>query len=116
MATVRATATSTATGNAGAEASLTPAPTLTATPPSLPARSAAPPGAPQVVATAPRTLTLQPALGGRRFERPTEVGAYPGGRMYVAEQAGTIEVFAADGTAHGVLLDVRSQVSRAGNE
>jgi len=68
------------------------------------------------VAGPPRTLVLQPALGGRRFERPTEVGAYPDGRMYVAEQTGTIEVFAADGTSHGVLLDIRSQVSRAGNE
>lgn len=69
----------------------------------------------------PRTLVLEPALGGRRFERPTEVGAYPaaaGGpaRMYVAEQAGTIEVFSPDGTSGGVLLDIRSQVSRAGNE
>jgi glucose/arabinose dehydrogenase len=36
--------------------------------------------------------------------------------MYVAEQAGTIEVFAADGASQGVLLDIRSQVSRAGNE
>ena len=59
---------------------------------------------------------LQPALGGRRFERPTEVGAYPGGRMYVAEQAGSIEIVAADGASGGVLLDIRSQVSRAGNE
>lgn len=117
-------ATSTATTAAGptvtptvtvgrTEATPTPSPASTAT---VTASAVRPGSVPAPAAGPPRTLTLQPALGGRRFERPTEVGAYPGGRMFVAEQAGTIEVFAADGTSHGVLLDIRSQVSRAGNE
>src|SRR5205814_1551955 len=56
------------------------------------------------------------ALGGRTFQRPTDLGAYPGGRMFVAEQTGTISLYGMDGTPAGTLLDIRGQVSTAGNE
>jgi glucose/arabinose dehydrogenase len=63
-----------------------------------------------------RSLTLTPAFGGRRFGRPVEIGPYPGGRLFLAEQEGLVSLLATDGTTSGALLDIRPQVSRAGNE
>ncbi len=56
------------------------------------------------------TVTLEPALGGERFERPLEVGAYPGGRFFVAEQHGRVWVVGADGSERRVLLDLASEI------
>ena len=56
------------------------------------------------------TVTLEPALGGERFERPLEVGAYPGGRVFVAEQGGLVHVLDADGSNRRVLLDLRDHI------
>ncbi|MCY4455675.1 MAG: PQQ-dependent sugar dehydrogenase [Chloroflexi bacterium] len=55
-------------------------------------------------------LQLKPALGGQVFERPIEVGAYPGGRLFVAEQGGLVHVLRADGSDRRVLLDLREHI------
>ena len=55
-------------------------------------------------------VTLEPALGGERFERPLEVGAYPGGRFFVAEQHGRVWVVGADGSERRVLLDLGAEI------
>ena len=49
---------------------------------------------------------LEPALGGERFDRPLEIGEYPGGRFFVAEQHGRVWVLDADGGDRRVLLDL----------
>jgi glucose/arabinose dehydrogenase len=64
----------------------------------------------------PRRVGLMPALGGRGFSRPIELGAYPGGRLFVAEQAGLVRVMNKSGGGEFTLLDLRGRVSRAGNE
>ena len=51
-------------------------------------------------------LALEPALGGARFDRPVEVGAYPGGRLFVAEQPGRVTVLGPDGSAPQLLIDL----------
>ena len=56
------------------------------------------------------TVTLEPALGGARFDRPLEIGVYPGGRVFVAEQGGRVFVLRADGSDRRVLLDLREHV------
>ena len=56
------------------------------------------------------TMTLEPALGGERFERPLEVGAYPGGRHFVAEQHGRVWVLGPDGSERRVLLDLGAEI------
>ena len=66
-----------------------------------------PPTASPAVAPA---VALEPALGGRRFDRPIEVGAYPGGRLFVAEQAGLVTVLSPDGAGATTLLDIRDRV------
>ena len=49
-------------------------------------------------------------FGGRDFERPIEVGAYPGGRLFVAEQDGLVFVLAPDGSDASTLIDLRDRV------
>ena len=56
------------------------------------------------------TITLEPALGGVRFDRPVEVGAYPGGRFFVAEQGGLVHLLRTDGTDRRLLLDLREHI------
>ena len=51
-------------------------------------------------------LGLEPALGGTRFDRPVEVGAYPGGRLFVAQQPGRVTVLGPDGDAPALLIDL----------
>ena len=63
-----------------------------------------------------RSIRLEPALGGRRFERPTDLGPYPGGRVLVAEQDGLLMVMDTSGGNVRTLLDLRGRVLRAGNE
>ncbi len=64
----------------------------------------------------PRSIRLAPALRGRLFARPVELGPYPGERLYLAQQDGLVLLLTADGGDAGTLLDLRSAVSRAGNE
>ncbi len=70
-------------------------------------------------ATEPVSVNLVPAFGGREFERPVELGAYPAGpgpagSVFVAEQDGRVYVLHEGGEA--LLLDLRPRVSRASNE
>ena len=55
-------------------------------------------------------VTLEPALGGERFEQPMEVGPYPGERVFVAELEGRVLLLDADGAHRRVLLDLREHV------
>jgi glucose/arabinose dehydrogenase len=71
---------------------------------------------PQAPTGPPRSITLVPALGGRNFGRPVEFGAYPGGRVYLAEQEGLVRLLSLSGGNEATFLDIRSQVSRASNE
>lgn len=61
-------------------------------------------------------ITLQPSLGGRVFDQPIELVAYPGNRFLVAEQGGTVRLVNASGGAEVLLLDLGSAVARSGNE
>ncbi len=53
---------------------------------------------------------LEPALVFRAFDRPLEVGAYPGGRMFVAQQPGTVLLFNQDGSNSRTILDITERV------
>lgn len=55
-------------------------------------------------------VALEPALGGERFDRPLEVGVYPGGRIFVAEQHGRVWVLGPDGSERRVLLDLGVEI------
>ncbi|MYE32962.1 MAG: PQQ-dependent sugar dehydrogenase, partial [Chloroflexi bacterium] len=55
-------------------------------------------------------VALEPALGEARFDRPVEVGAYPGERLFVGEQGGLVHVLRADGNDRRVLLDLREHI------
>lgn len=55
-------------------------------------------------------VKLEPAFGGQGFDRPLEVGAYPGGRMFVAQQPGTVLLLSPDGSVPRTLLDVSEKV------
>lgn len=54
-------------------------------------------------------VRLAPALTGTTFDRPVEVGAYPDGRTFVAEQGGAIWLVDDDG-ATASLLDLSALV------
>ena len=64
----------------------------------------------------PGAVALSPAFGGRSFVRPVELGAYPGGRLFVADQDGLVLLLDRDGGNERVLLDLSSKVRRAHNE
>ena len=86
---------------------VSPVPTLAATP--------APPATP----VTPGPVGLLPVLGGREFERPVELGEFgsigdTGGNLFVAEQDGVVLVFHSGEVFEA--LDIRSRVSRRGNE
>ncbi|HEU0075629.1 MAG TPA: PQQ-dependent sugar dehydrogenase, partial [Dehalococcoidia bacterium] len=55
-------------------------------------------------------FALEPAFGGREFDRPLEVGAYPGGRMFVAQQPGTVLLLDPDGFEPAPLIDLSERV------
>jgi len=84
----------------------TPAATSTAT------------GTPPPIATPrtapPRTVGTVDAFGGRRFEKPTELGEYPGG-FFVTEQSGLVYRVTPAGVTD-VILDLRDRVLTSGNE
>ncbi len=92
------------------------APTPTPTPTPTAAAATTTPVATVEASVSPGPVSLVPALGGRRFRRPVELGSYLGGRFFVAEQDGEVLLLDADGVEQGVLLDIRSRVSRRGTE
>lgn len=61
-------------------------------------------------------VRLEEAFGGRQFDRPTELGVYPDGRFFLADQAGVVVLLWPDGSDAGTLLDLRGEVLRGGNE
>ncbi|MBM4416041.1 MAG: PQQ-dependent sugar dehydrogenase [Chloroflexi bacterium] len=63
-----------------------------------------------------RRLTLTSAFGGRVFDKPIELGVYPGGRFFVAEQDGLVRLVTADGRDAGMLLDLSGRVTTQDNE
>ena len=64
--------------------------------------------------TTPQPVALEPAFGGLTFRRPIELGAYPGNRVFVAEQNGQISLVNQDGSQTSEFFKL--QVSRDGNE
>jgi glucose/arabinose dehydrogenase len=52
---------------------------------------------------------LEPAYDGRVFDRPLEIGAYPGDRMFLALQPGTVLLLNPDGS-ESTLLDIADLV------
>ena len=89
----------------------TPAPP----PPPTPVASPAPRG-PETAGRTPRAVVVVPALSGRRFDRPTDAAAYPGGRVLIAEQSGLVFLLDRASGEGGIFLDLRRRVSRQGNE
>ena len=114
-ATETAVATAAVTATAAAA---TPTPSATASPEATSTPVTAAPRATE----APLTVRFEEAFGGREFDRPIEVGAYPvgpggsGPGLFVAEQEGRILVLHPDGDDAVELLDISEQVSRVGNE
>jgi len=51
-------------------------------------------------------LTLEPALGGRAFDLPIEVGPYEGDRLFVAERAGRVWLVSESDPQATLLLDI----------
>ena len=110
---VTATGTPAAIGTSqapAATATVTRTPEAPAAAVTLTPEAAAPPPA------GPGPVALEPALGGRRFQRPVELGGYPGGRLFVAEQDGFVLLLDRDGENEQVLLELRGKVRRSGNE
>ncbi len=63
-----------------------------------------------------RRITLANAFGGRVFNSPVELGAYPGGRFFIAEQDGPVLLVTADGRDAGTLLNLSGRVTTQNNE
>jgi len=118
VATPAATATPTAattgspveTGTAAPNGTETPA---TAQPTAAPAE---PTPSPPPASTTPQPVAATQALGGRVFDRPIELGPYPGGQVFVADQDGVVFILEPNGANEDIILDIRAQVSRGGNE
>jgi glucose/arabinose dehydrogenase len=56
-------------------------------------------------------FALEPVFGGRLFDRPVEIGAYPSGRLLVAQQPGTVLLLQPDGSgAVSTLLNISDRV------
>ncbi|MEE8336666.1 MAG: PQQ-dependent sugar dehydrogenase [Dehalococcoidia bacterium] len=104
------TATPAATATATASPSPSPAPTAAATASPEPTATPASAGPPRVV--------LVEAFPERFFSRPIEIGGYPGGRVFVADQGGLIVLLdrSDGGASQTELLDLSAMVSRGGNE
>ena len=67
------------------------------------------------------TVGFAEVFGGREFDRPVEIGAYPAGpqpgqTMFVAEQGGRVLLLRAGSDEAGLLLDLRNEVLTRGNE
>ena len=128
-ATPSATATPSSTATPSPVPTATPSPTSSPTPSAEATPSATASPSPTASATAAATpedastpaaaaVSLAAAFGGREFERPIELAAYPAGPdaggVLVAEQDGRVYVLHEDGEA--LLLDLRPRVSRASDE
>jgi glucose/arabinose dehydrogenase/Leucine-rich repeat (LRR) protein len=88
----------------------------------VPVRVAPAPAAPQPSAVPP-AVALEEVFGGRQFEQPVEIGAYPvgpagrsGPGLFVAEREGRVLLLHPDGDESVELLDISDRVSMAGNE
>ncbi len=92
----------------------TPGAATTGTPGSTSTATGTPPPIATPRANPPRTVTSANAFGGRTFEKPTELGEYPGG-YFVAEQAGLI-LRVNGNAAPQTILDIRDRVLSSGNE
>ncbi|MCY4437936.1 MAG: PQQ-dependent sugar dehydrogenase [Chloroflexi bacterium] len=71
----------------------------------------------------PLAVALQEVFGGREFEQPIEIGAYPigpadgaGPGVFVAEREGRILLLHPDGDEAVELLDITDRVTMEGNE
>lgn len=64
----------------------------------------------------PQPVRLEPAFAEHAFDRPIELGPYPGNRLFVAEQDGRIYLLDVASSALNMIADLRPQVSRSGNE
>ena len=117
LPTATPAATPTAGGTTGAAPTSTPG-TATATPTPIPPPpgSTPPPRATETAERTPRAVVVVPALSGRRFDRPTDAAAYPGGRVLIAEQSGLVFLLDRTSGEGGIFLDLRREVSRDGNE
>ncbi len=89
-----------------------PEPEPTVAPTEEPTAAPADPTAP----AAPQPVAATEALGGRVFDRPIEFAPFEGNRVFVADQGGAVFTLDLDGGNEDILLDIRSQVSRGGNE
>ena len=122
LPTATASATAPATPTAGATAGVAPtsvpgAAPATPTPIPAPPPGASPtPRAPETAERTPRAVHVVPALAGRRFDRPTDAAAYPGGRVLIAEQSGLVLLLDRASGEGRIFLDLRREVSREGNE
>ncbi|MPZ98973.1 MAG: hypothetical protein GEU80_06460 [Dehalococcoidia bacterium] len=56
----------------------------------------------------PPPIVLEPVFGGAQFDRPVEVGVYPGDRYFVAEQPGVVHLIKVANES-SVLLDIRDR-------
>ncbi|MEE8422384.1 MAG: PQQ-dependent sugar dehydrogenase, partial [Dehalococcoidia bacterium] len=95
---------------ATATATPAPAPSVVAT-----AATRSTPAPTPTGAAAPR-IALEPAFGQTFFERPVDLGPYPGGRVFVAEQDGRVLLLTPGQEGSSVLLDLSGRVLRSGNE
>lgn len=67
-------------------------------------------------AAAPRSIDLGLERFATGFAQPTDIGAVPDGRLFVAEQRGVVHLLAADGTVLAPpLLDIRAKVNFDGD-
>lgn len=124
QATSTAAASSTASPSPAARAEVTVTATATATTTRTPAPSPSPAATPTTRAPAPATalaetpprVALEPAFPQTFFERPVDLGPYPGGRVFVAEQDGRVLLLTPGQAGSSVLLDLSGRVLRSGNE
>lgn len=109
-----ATSTSGMPATGAVDGSATPTTTAVITPLATSTAGGTPPPIATPRTSAPRPVGTVDAFGGRRFEKPTELGEYPGG-YFVAEQVGTILRVTSSG-ATDTILDIRDRVLSTGNE
>ena len=117
-ATTTAAPTPTSTASPTSEPTATPTATATTPATATPSASASP--EPSGTAETPGTfgpIGGEPILGGRVLDRPIEAitTAQPG-EIWIADQRGDIRAYSANGDEQGVVLDIRDEVSRSGNE
>jgi len=81
----------------------------------------APAGTAPQPSRAPLAVALQEVFGGRKFQQPVEIGAYPigpagGSGVFVAEREGRILLLHPDGDEAVELLDISDQVEMISTE